>query len=233
LADLAEFPEQEEEIKKQAKLAATILEGYFDWLEETGVDAGLTVIAPERKVQIELPNAILQGKIDLLVKRQQDGAILVLDHKSVQAFESTELINLNEQARTYILLKMLDEPKERIDGALWNELRKTGRGPTSKPPYYRRTELRFNRKEMQHFYYRVVKEIDDIIALRATLEDDPNYANVTAYPTPSRDCKWRCDFFGICSMLDTDLSAGGLTETLYKVGDPYRYYLEEEEEQLG
>lgn len=223
--DLINFSDQEKEIRAQAKLSQAMLEGYFEWLEETGVDEGLTVVAPERIVQVELPNAILQGKLDLLVERERDGAILVLDHKSVQNFsDPVSLLPLNEQVRTYILLKMLDEPDKRIDGALWNMARKVLRTGTAKPPFFMREEIRFNKAEMRHFYLRVIAEIEAILELHEKLDNAPDMADVIAYPSPGRDCKWRCDFFGICALIDTDLTAGGLTETLYKQGDPYSYY---------
>lgn len=84
-ADLAEFGEEYyRDLTSEGDLARAIITGYFDWLEETGADQGLTVVAPETVLEYAMPefqDVAIRGKIDVRVKRDSDGAQMVLDHK--------------------------------------------------------------------------------------------------------------------------------------------------------
>ena len=56
-----------------------------------------------------------------------------------------------------------------------------------------------------------------------------------AYPTPSRDCTWKCDFYAVCPLVDRPQDGGGegMIEALYEVGDPYARYDEDKQEEPG
>jgi RecB family exonuclease len=224
--DLTTFPEDADKIRKEGELTRIILEGYFEWLEETGADEGLTVIAPEQKLEAELPlsgKPILQGKIDVRIKREVDDSVMVIDHKTVQEFTTpTKILKIEEQMKTYLLLERLNNPDARTDGAIYNMLRKVKRGASAKPPFYQRVEVRHNVHVMREFYERILTEVSDIIRTEEAINRGETWH---AYPRPSRDCGWKCDFAGVCPLMDDpSTNVEGLIEALYESGDPYARY---------
>lgn len=227
--DLEQFPEDADTIRKEADLSRAILEGYFDWVEETGADEGLRVIAPEQALEAKIHTkdgrpAILQGKIDLRVQRDTDDAIMVLDHKTVQEFTTpTRVLHLDEQMKTYLLLERLTSPAARTDGAIYNMLRKSKRTASAKPPFYQRVEIRHNVNVMRDFYLRIVAEIGDL--LDAEQRVTQSGAVDEMYPNPTRDCAWKCPFFGVCGLMDDpSAKAEQMIEALYEEGDPNERY---------
>ncbi len=224
--DIADFPDDSETIRKEADLSRAMLEGYLQWVEETGADEGLVVVGPEAKLEAELPGgAILQGKIDVQVYREVDDACMVLDHKTVQEFTTPmKTLHLDEQMKTYLLLKRLNDPAARVDGAIYNMIRKVKRTASAKPPFYQRVEVRHNIHVMRDFYQRILTEIAEIADVEAALARGELHR---AYPSPSRDCGWKCDFVGVCPLMDDPTTnSAGLIEALYEEGDPYARYEE-------
>lgn len=78
------------EFAASTNLERAMVEGYVRWLEETGADAELRVIAAETPLSAELelyPDSedhrtiTVIGKLDVRVKRVTDGVNLLLDHK--------------------------------------------------------------------------------------------------------------------------------------------------------
>lgn len=222
--DLLEFPEVADTIKKEGDLSRIMLEGYFEWVEETGADEGLIILGAEKKMEHEImPGIVLQGKLDAQVQREQGGAVMVIDHKSQANFEPP----FTEQMKTYLLLNLLENPNERIDGAIFNILRRVKRTVTAKPPFYQRVEVRYNIHVMREFYTRVITEIEELTRLESAILSG---RTELAYPSPSGSCSWKCPFYAVCPMMD-DETAGSehVIDMLFEVGDPYARYGERNE----
>lgn len=222
---------EEEAVKfeKEADLQRIMLEGYLAWLAETGADSELEVIYPETYLEAALDEfegkVALIGKIDVRVRRTTDGAHLFIDHKSVGDLRSpTLMLPLDEQMLHYHLLETLGLPDdEHCDGALYNMLRRVKRTPQAKPPFYARVEVKHNPHELKSFRRRVVGEIEDILDVRDALDHATDHRTV-AYPRPSRDCTWACDFFSICSMFDDGSRVEDMITQYFRKGDPLEYY---------
>jgi hypothetical protein len=45
-----------------------------------------------------------------------------------------------------------------------------------------------------------------------------------AYPSPSRDCKWKCKFYSVCTLVDDGSASEQAISEMYEVADPYAYY---------
>jgi hypothetical protein len=223
------------EVVKESDLSRAMLEGYFDWLEESGADEGMTVVAPEQSVTHDLDvfgtPVTVMGKLDLRVRRlgAGDEEDMFLDHKTVMEFTTpTRTLHLDEQ------MKMYDWLCEKTtghapSGAIYNMIRKVKRTGNAKPPFYARFEVKHSRSEMKSFEVRLRGVIGDMIQTRMMLDNgaDPNGV---AYPTPNRNCSWDCDFFPVCPLVDRADVGGGesLIETLYAVQDQYARYEERE-----
>jgi hypothetical protein len=223
--DLANFPEDEATIRKEADLSRAMIEGYFEWLAETGADEGLHVISAEKKLEAEVAGVILQGKLDVRAQRDTDGAIVVVDHKTCQDFSIAHGLARDEQIKTYLLLERLCRDEYPVDGAIYNMLRKVKRTASAKPPFYDRAEIRHNEHVLRDFYFRVVAEISDIVAAERELDTYPISGQHKMYPNPTKDCKWECPFVGVCALMDDPTArAEQMIEALYEEGDPYQRY---------
>lgn len=212
----------------EGELGRIMLEGYMNWLEETGADSGLEIVGAEKKVSALLFNdkVELRGKLDLRVKRKVDNVRLFLDHKSVATFDSiTRTAHMSEQGMMYQLLETLTtaEGDERCDGLIYNMLRKVKRSANSRPPFYERLEVHWNKKTMQAFWSRLHGTISEMLRVRSQLDQGADHTYV-AFPTPSQDCTWKCEFFAVCPMFDDGSAAEELIEAYYTQDDPYQRY---------
>lgn len=218
--------------EKEADLERIMLEGYLEWIAQTGADAELQVIHPETYVEVALEEfdgklAII-GKMDVRVRRTSDNAHLFIDHKSVAELKSpTLMLPLDEQMLHYHLLETLDVPEgEHAAGALYNMLRRVKRTSKAAPPFYARIEVRHNLYELASYRRRMVGEITDILEVQDQLNHGASHQSV-AYPRPSRDCTWSCQFFSVCPMFDDGSRAEDMLSQYFRKGDPLEYYQNE------
>jgi len=233
-------------LEKDADLARAMLEGYVEWLGETGADAGLRIIGDEQKVIVPLTgfgrgDVALMGKLDVRVEREADGARLFMDHKTVGSFgEATKMLHMDEQMLHYHLLEYLTIINEReagaatdearADGGLYNMLRKVKRTARATPPFYERVEVRHNDDELRAYYLRVWGEVRDIVQTEDRLDAGEDH-RTAAYPTPTRDCTWKCEYFPVCHMLDeAPETAEQMLNELYAAAEPLDRYDDTNEE---
>ena len=217
-----------EQYAKTYGMAHSMVEGYFQWLEETGADIGLEIVAVEEHLITPAPEpyadrVTLLGKMDFRARRGDE--LLLIDHKTVLSFEQViSELPMNEQARFYAILQRRNNPDEPLHGAIWNMLRKVARGPRSKPPYYARYEMNWNDDLLQRFWERIGGEVGDIVRAEDRLADGESH-HVVAYPSPGKDCSWRCPFVSVCAHMDDPRTdAESLIEQLFVNGDPLERY---------
>jgi hypothetical protein len=227
--------ETRKKFEDEANLERIILEGYLEWLKETGSDSDLEVIAPEVYLEAALDEFNRQiaiiGKLDVRMRRKSDGVHVFIDHKVVgDLTRPTRGLLMDEQMLHYHLLELLTLGAEgegmRTDGALYNMLRRVKRTATANPPFYARVEVRHNDRELESFRRRLVGTIGDIMEIREQLEHGADPLSVV-YPRPTQDCHWDCSFFSICPMFDDGSRVDAAIESYFTVDDPLRYYVEE------
>jgi hypothetical protein len=232
--------------QSEADLERAMIEGYMEWLADTGVDADYEVVASEQYVEATIINdddvtdesadvlrpTKLIGKLDVRVRRTTDGRRLFIDHKTTASFTSlTAMLPLDEQMLHYHLLEWLNtaEGEARCDGALYNMLRKVKRTAAAKPPFFDRVEVRHNVYELESYKHRVLGTVLDLLGVEADLRRieegrDTVPVHSIVYPRPSSDCTWKCDFFPVCSMFDDGSRAEDMLTQLYDHHDPLDYY---------
>lgn len=215
-----------QDLEKEAKLARIMVEGYFEWLEETGADSDLEIL--EAEAEIEHQTAVLGtpvrlvGKRDAIAVRRDTGISTLIDHKTCQSLTDPAL-DLNEQSRMYLLLQRLNGSTV-LQNCTWNLLRKVLRTGTAKPPFYAREDIYVSEDELRRFWIRVHGIIRDILNVRSALDSGESHLSV-CYPRPSRDCSWKCQFRSICPMMDSEGdSAEKFLQDQFKEGDPYARY---------
>lgn len=221
-----EAGEDTKQLRKEIDLARAMVEGYVEWLADEGADRDLEVVAVEQTVEVASPHpgVNLVAKLDVQVRRISDGMRMFMDHKTVQDFTTpVKTIHLDEQMLEYHLIERMLQVDEPTAGAIYNMLRKVKRTGRAKPPFYARHEVYHGDEELRSFYNRVYGVIRDMLTVEAELLQGADH-RVVAYPTPTRDCSWKCEFFSVCPMFDDGSSAEDVLELGYHEGDPYARY---------
>lgn len=216
-------------------LERIMLEGYLEWIQETGIDAQLEVVGVEQYLEVDylvsnIDSVKLIGKIDSRVKSRITGRRLFIDHKTVQSVRDATL-NMNRQMLHYHLLEELTTPpgEQRCDGALYNMLRKVKRTRASKPPYYARVPVDHNKHQILSYAQQLNTLILNILQLTYQLNEYPHSATAIAPANSGRHCSW-CPFMKVCTMFDDGSRVEAALEDLYEIKDPLSYYGAREKE---
>jgi hypothetical protein len=209
-----------------------MLEGYLQWVEENGIDAELEMISTEEQITAPLFNGEVEltGKLDMRVRRKGDGVRMFRDFKTVGGSLSdfANLAPMNEQILTYMLLESTKtDESERSDGGIFTMLKKVRRSAAARPPFYDQIEVRHNIFTLRSFWDRLHGTIADMMRVRKALDEGESPA-FHAYPRPSRDCKWKCPFFTVCTLIDDGSAAEQAISDNFVEADPYAYYGNEE-----
>jgi hypothetical protein len=219
------------ELEKEAELGHIMLEGYLQWNEENGIDADLEMISTEETIVMPMFNGEveLQGKLDMRVRRKADGVRMFRDFKTVGGSLSdfANLAPMNEQILTYMILEQSkDKDGERSDGGIFTMLKKVRRSAAARPPFYDQIEVRHNIFTLRSFWDRLHGTVTDLMRVRTAL-DKGEQPSFHAYPSPSRDCKWKCKFYSVCTLVDDGSAAEQAISEMFVEADPYAYYGEE------
>jgi RecB family exonuclease len=216
------------DLDTEAELGRIMLEGYLEWVNENGIDAELEMISTEEIISMPMfdGEVELQGKLDMRVRRKADGVRMFRDFKTVGGSftEFGALAHMNEQILTYMILEAAQNKEgERCEGGIFTMLKKVKRTANAKPPFYDQIEVRHNTFALRSFWNRIHGTVSDMMGVRKALDNGADHFYV-AYPRPSRDCKWKCQFFAICPLFDDGSAAEHAISELYVVDDPYGYY---------
>lgn len=216
------------ELDNEAELGRIMLEGYLQWVEENGIDSELEIVSTEETIIAPLFNGEveLQGKLDMRVRRKADGVRMFRDFKTVGGSLSdfANLAPMNEQILTYMLLESTKaDENNRSDGGIFTMLKKVKRTASARPPFYDQIEVRHNIFTLRSFWNRIHGTITDLMRVRKALDEneDPSFH---AYPSPSRDCKWKCQFYTVCTLIDDGSASEEALSEMFEQSDPYAYY---------
>lgn len=232
-------PDDRKAIESDHDLGRAMLEGYFEWLAESGADVEWEVIGSE--VEVSVPFAVVNGvqviliaKLDLRVRNRMDGRIRFMDNKTVQSIkELPKRADIDEQFLHYGLIEFLlhqlgadadSAVASFTDGGVYNMLRKVKRTKTATPPFFDRYEYAFNVNRLRSHWYRIYGEVEDVLETTAKLDRGDDH-RMRAYANPTRDCDWKCEFRSLCPMLDdSPEGAEAYIAEAYEVGDPLARY---------
>lgn len=229
-----------EQFRKDCELERIMLEGYGEWIAESGEDAGLETIAVEEIVTVPgsafAPELVAKyyefdvvGKLDARVRRLSDGARKFVDHKTAASLTmALPTLQMNVQMKHYRWLESMTTPEgERSDGALYNVLKKVKRTKTAKPPFFARYEVNHNQEEIDNYEKHMKRIIAQILELEAELAVTPIQEQPhVAYPTPDDSCSWKCQFYQLCGAFDDDSRAEDMIRDQFTTRDPLARYAE-------
>lgn len=219
---------------KDTDLERAMVEGYFEWLADTGADAHLKVIAAEEQISVtseqigaELgkPFAVV-GKLDARVIDEITGFTQFVDHKTVQNFaQLLPTLQGDAQMLHYHLLLSIIHPDQHVDGALYNMLRKVKRGKQAKPPFYQRETIIHNATEIESYRLKLIGLVANVFEFEGRIAQLGEIGvKMFAQPNMIKDCAWDCDFFQICDMFDDGSRVEDAIADLFEERDPMQRY---------
>jgi transcriptional regulator with XRE-family HTH domain len=228
--------ELRKKFSSEADLERAMVEGYVQWLADTGEDSELEVIAPETYLEVDVTDGLvpvdrpvkLIGKIDVRTIRRRDGVRRFIDHKTVSDMRgAVAALPLDEQMLHYHLLEWLstEDGQAHCDAALYNMLRKVKRTPAAQPPFYQRVTVHHSSRELLSYQTRVLSTTEDMLLAQSRLENGDSHLR-WAYPNATKDCMWDCQFFQVCSLFDDGSRVEEMLEQYYVRGDVLSYYVE-------
>jgi superfamily II DNA or RNA helicase len=215
-----------------AVLERAMVEGYMEWITETGVDSGLRVVGSEIEIAVTIPDPATgmsvqaRGVVDAKVERNIDGVREFIDHKTVGDFDrATKFLKMRNQMLHYHLINWLasEEGEKRCDGALYNMLRRVKRTAKAKPPFYMRKSVPHSELQLRAYRARLLGEARGMARARQMLDAGvPHHQAVP--PSPTDDCSWKCEFAAVCPMFDDGSRAEDMLAVIYTPGDPWARY---------
>jgi hypothetical protein len=229
-----EHPYDEGDIAKEKDLAFAVLEGFLEWAEEEGYNAGYDVVATERDLRVRLPfidyrsgDFFLVAKLDVLVRRVEDGVTRFRDYKSVGTLSKANGLLRDTQMRTYSMIQALlakaDPSQPRPDGGQYVMLLRSKRTARAKGPFYSVVEFDFNRHDLNATWMRVRSIATRIRDTRRALDAGVDH-HIAAYPVPGEYCEWACPFNRICHLADDGSHLEAALQGNYVQIDPMARY---------
>lgn len=226
------YHDLKKKFESEAELQKIMLEGYVEWVQETGADDGLEIISAEEILEApfyesSIFNVLIHiiGRLDVRVRRLSDGKIFFIDHKTVSAFIQMNALKRNQQMKMYRLLVQLTGMDERPGGAIYSQLRKVKRSKTAKPPFYHRETITFNKHEITTFDQHLTNVVTEIVNAEHLLNDGMSHHAVVP-PRPSNECSW-CPFANVCDMFDDGSRAEDYIQSYFVTDNPLAYYDQE------
>jgi RecB family exonuclease len=204
------------ELHKAASLVLTMVEGYFDWIAEEGVDQGIDVIAPETahsRTLPDLPDVEFIGKVDLETTEE------LVDFKTTKIPFVTKIRTLR-RSRQLVHYAWLIAPRRHINRVRVRIAKQSTRSERTSPPYYAEDEIPVTRARLAAHEAHLRELVPQIQA---------NYARTTLpVPTPGEACSWICPMYLVCDMADQGEDYQAVIDREFKTGDPLARYNEED-----
>lgn len=226
---LVQATEDGELIKKfseQEKMGIMLVGHYMDQVKNEGLDYGFNYISSEEEYEVDLGNDVtFIGKVDGIVEREADGGKYLLEHKTYDPAGATshlKVAHIEPQHIGYMMLYRMNND-DYLAGTVLNIIRKLKTLTRSKSPIIQREIIRHNQVEIDNYFKRLVFISDEIKGLKDDL-DSGQFDHTIAYPTPSTDCSWKCEFFSVCPYVDDGSDWEGMLKEGYEEYDPYERY---------
>ncbi len=224
----ADNPDYIDDYEAQAEQAQIMIEGYFQWLEETGADQWLTAVEAEQLIEAEFEGTTLRGKLDERVV-DESGNIFFKDYKTVGNFTDIETqAELNEQFLHYSLILKLNNGDVPV-GGIWRMLKKSKRTDRTLSDdgkcgeFYSEHQYEFNDHQIEAYKARLRGMVRDIHEVRVKLDGGAAHHSVV-YPTPSKDCSWACQYRAVCPMFDDGSRVEDFISDWYDSGKQFERY---------
>jgi hypothetical protein len=200
---------------KTIEQARIMVEGYIEWVQESGEDHGLTFMLIERRVKKYLGEfsgikVYISGQVDISLVTEL-GIKKLVDNKSKGDLKVNRLLGIDDQLFTYDWL--LDY--EYAYG-VHNMAKRSKRTARATPPFFARTEIKFTDAKRAAFMAQLNGTVQRLVDTYLALEVEPRLHFNLAPPTPTKDCDWKCPFIDVCPMYNEGDDAEGYLNVNFK-----------------
>ena len=196
-------PEPVFEPGDETLLSKLMVDGYVQWVADTGADFGERQEFIERRISLPIPDMDIEVscQLDRLVFDEITEEYIVDDFKTVASL-GVNMLEVNQQLLTYVLaVEASGFPCRR--GRI-TQLKRSKRTAKATPPFYERFEIyvtdEMKQNHLRHLRATLGNMVRDLDMLNPWLSGE-NHHDVV-YPVPSRDCSWRCPFVSVCPSMD-------------------------------
>lgn len=195
-------------------LSQIMLDGYGEWLEEEGADQGEVTWGTEVEIDMPLSNDVtVQMHIDRIVHDPVFDRYIIEDTKTVDTLAKDVTFAMDWQLLTYALGAQRQLGLN-IAECRHSMLRRVKRTARAKPPFYGRVSITPSEDQLKSQWAMLEGVTSDMVATANALDQGVGH-HVVAYPNPTRDCSWDCDFTAICGMHDDGSDLSGVRNELY------------------
>lgn len=216
--------------------AQNYIEGYVQWLEDTGADQRYVTYAAEEEMQMPLVTGrttgrqwILRGKLDRRMRDRATGRLTYMDYKTCATFESVmDRAYISEQFPCYEALLEYNHPDEQCSAGVWRMLRKVKRARNAEGEFFRDHSVSINAKHVNAVITRfgiMALEMDLLEHMWFEFGDTDVF-----YPTPNDSCRWQCPIKHECPMFDDGSRVFDMLDVQFVEINPYARYGELEGE---
>lgn len=184
--------------------SARMMEGYLEWLADTGSDHGEVTVGVELELEAEIiPGVFIHGHLDRLVFDTNFDDFIVDDTKTVDQIPKSELFDINFQLLTYIwLLRKIGIEASRGRHTYLRRVKRTGR---ANPPFYARSDIFVNDVQMANHEEHLKVLVHRIVDATYCLNCSPGTPEESGlYPHVTRDCEWKCPVKSVCVSMSSD-----------------------------
>lgn len=204
---------------KTYTLATRMVEGYVEWLAETGEDAGEHTVGCE--IELEVDMGIINGDpvslvvhIDRLIYDATWNRWIIDDTKTVDSLKKGLEFDIDLQGLTYawVVREALGITVAEFRHTM---LRRVLRTAKAVPPFYHREPMTINAHQFAAQERHLRGVLCDMISVYQQIDADPSRHQDVCYPNPTKDCVWDCDFLPICGMHDDGSDIQGVRQALY------------------
>lgn len=217
------YVEQEAEVLENIELGTVMMQGYFE--RYANEEFRVAKANGELLLEVDFIKPVLTpdgkktkfsyaGTMDGLVRDEY--GYWILEHKTT-AYTSAEYLRLADQNVMYLAHAQVKWPKivPLLRGVHYNFLRKQAPSPRVKSPLFFRERIYRNQHEIDS----AVNQIYYVCMDMQRVAKDPDRL---AYPTPTKDCTWKCSYKTICQAMNDGTDVPSLLEANFMTEDESR-----------
>lgn len=195
------------------RYAQAMVSNYVEWTKD-GNDVGLRTIAVEYEFEVEVCTfgdfvIVMYGKIDHVFDDPILNGYVVRDAKTVQNFsDNYRPQDTDFQLRNYAFAcSELLGPPRRAEHLMMKRVLGTGK---AQPPFFERHQIPISGTILKNHHAQLQQRVIEMVMLRDAELDDPRL-----WPSPTKDCNWKCDYKHICPMVDDGSDYEDMIDSLF------------------
>lgn len=209
---------------KRSVLILGMYETYLEWLEETGVDAGMETVSNEQEYRRVLDGMEFIGKLDLLQRdtSYETAPLRLTDGKTTKKTLSQKLQEMQFSGFRQLIhyLWLLEPVHPNVLGVTVRIQRQIVPSERSSGPYITENQFTFSRADLRR-HEDFLREVGPKI-----LENRQRTTGMLPVPTLDLDCSWRCPYGAVCLAAERGADWLHILNENFAPGNPLARYTE-------